>query len=72
MRKSTYVLVLLVVFEALIIGVAGYSIWQVRSGAWGNQHEELPKRIGSTAAILIPLIGAAMISIYAWLRASEK
>ena len=74
MKRSTRVLILLVVFEALIIGVGYFSIAQIRSGAWdgGTQPEELMKGIRDTVAMLVPVVGGIFIALYLMLWTAER
>lgn len=74
MKRSARVLILLVVFEALVIGGGYFSIGQIRSGAWGGgtQPEELIKGISDAVAMLVPLIGGIFIALFLALWAAER
>lgn len=74
MKASTRFLVLLVIIEALIIGGAFFSIWQIRSGAWnaGTQPDEVIKRIGSVAGMIAPIFAAFMVAMILVTRKVEK
>ena len=74
MKSSTLLVILAVLVEGLIIGGAAFSIMQIRSGAWdaGTQPDEVIKRIGTVAGILVPVFGALMISLIMVARAKEK
>ncbi|MBA4490466.1 hypothetical protein [Paracoccus sp. S1E-3] len=74
MKRSTRVLILLVVFEALVIGGGYFSITQIRSGAWdgGTQPEELIKGISETVTMLVPVIGGIFIFLFLLLWTAER
>ena len=74
MKRSTRVLILLVVFEALTIGIGLYSIMQIRSGAWdgGSQSAELVKRIGEVVGMLVPLLACIFLALFFMVRSAER
>lgn len=74
MKRSTRVLILLIVFEVLTIGVGLYSIKQIWSGAWdgGTQSGELVLRIAEVVGMLVPFLACVFLALFFIVRASER
>lgn len=65
MRKSTSVLILLLVLELLLAGGAAVMVWQVKSGALSTTDPaELLSRILTVAFAAAPIIAAVFLLIY--------
>ena len=65
MRKSTSVLILLLVIELLLVGGAAFMVWQVKSGAWNTADPaEALSRILTVAFGAVPLIAVPFLLIY--------
>lgn len=65
MRKSTFVLILLLVLELLLAGGATFMVWQVKSGALSTTDPaELLSRILTVAFGAAPIVAAVFLLIY--------
>lgn len=65
MRKSTSVLILLLVLELLLIGGAAFMVWQVKSGAWKTSDQaDALSRILTVAFGAVPLVAVPFLLIY--------
>lgn len=65
MKKSTSVLILLLVLELLLAGGAAFMVWQVRSGAWSTTDPaELLSRILTVAFAAAPIVAVPFLMIY--------
>ena len=70
MRSSSFILILLVLSEALILGGAAFAIGRIASGAWdaGSDPQEVVRRIGTVAGGAAPVVGIFLAAIYVVLR----
>lgn len=69
MRKSTSVLILLIVIELLLVGGAIFMVWQVKSGAWSTSDPaEALSRILRVAFGAVPIVAVPFLLIYSAAR----
>lgn len=65
MKKSTFVLIVLLVIELLLAGGAAFMVWQVKSGGWNTADPaEVLSRILTVAFGAAPIVALPFLIIY--------